>query len=67
MIQKIKILQGELRAGLYMQESPNKSPHISHHEHNNGRVMSDASQGNRVRALLLIAKRLLKNISIINL
>lgn len=45
MIQKIKILQGELRAGLYMQEVPNKSPHIARHELNNGRIMSDSSQG----------------------
>ncbi|XP_054273432.1 CD82 antigen-like isoform X2 [Macrosteles quadrilineatus] len=50
MIQKIKILQGELRAGLYLQEASNKSPNISRHEHNNGRVMSDSSQGATIQA-----------------
>ncbi|KAG8277197.1 hypothetical protein J6590_048129 [Homalodisca vitripennis] len=57
MIQKIKILQGELRAGLYLQETPSKAPHIARHEHNNGRIMSDASQGTNT----LTARRLVPN------
>uniref|UniRef100_A0A1B6E0T3 Uncharacterized protein n=1 Tax=Clastoptera arizonana TaxID=38151 RepID=A0A1B6E0T3_9HEMI len=45
MIQKIKILQGELHSGLYVQETVNKSPHIIRQEHNNGRiVMNDSPQ-----------------------